>query len=622
MALSRMTFRVTCHLRLTNSGLPTLILLCLLLTGAHKAAADSQNSLYLQGDEHSLNLLPWLQWLRDPEHQLDLQDVQNMEHDFHDTQGRKDINFAYTADRLWLRLTLSSRATIPTDWVLEMQYPSLDHVILYDPQATLSAIQRGGDLVPRNERSIDHLSPAFRIRLEPGETRTLYIQANSQGSLTLDATLWQLESFVISRNNRAMLFSAYLGMLVALGGYNLLLFLRLRESPFGLYVLFLISFTAGAMAINGIGPQFLWPSGNTLSNRILPTGFTLSATFALLFARAFLNTRLTAPHWDRLLLVAAVLAGLASLFTLLVEVRTALQLMSVIGLLTTLLIMICGITCMFKGIPAARIFVLAWGILLASTFVLALRNFGVVPSTFLTVYTVQIGSALELLLLSFGLAARFNAIKRQKEAAQMELLRAMQQHEQQLELRVAERTRELEYANARLEALALEDPLTGLANRTALGNHLQQAMLRTSRRGDLLALLMMDLDGFKPVNDRFGHECGDQVLVEVAGRLRDVARKNDLVARMGGDEFVIVCENIADINAARDLAERILQALQQPMKLGCSDQIRIAASIGISLSDGLQPTASTLLNQADQAMYRSKRDSREPISLFSETPRA
>lgn len=226
MALSRMTFRVTCHLRLTNSGLPTLILLCLLLTGAHKAAADSQNSLYLQGDEHSLNLLPWLQWLRDPEHHLDLQDVQNMEHDFHDTQGRKDINFAYTADRLWLRLTLSSRATIPTDWVLEMQYPSLDHVILYDPQATLSAIQRGGDLVPRNERSIDHLSPAFRIRLEPGETRTLYIQANSQGSLTLDATLWQLESFVISRNNRAMLFSAYLGMLVALGGYNLLLFLR------------------------------------------------------------------------------------------------------------------------------------------------------------------------------------------------------------------------------------------------------------------------------------------------------------------------------------------------------------------------------------------------------------
>ncbi|SFM24545.1 diguanylate cyclase (GGDEF) domain-containing protein [Halopseudomonas yangmingensis] len=617
-----MTTRVPSSQSSQRFCLQLLALLCLLLAGLLPGAQANSQVLQLDASETRISLLPWISYLRDPQGELELQQIIAADDSFRHAGQRSDINFAYTSDHAWLRLNLQSTATQTSRWVLEMQYPSLDRVWLYDPQQGDRPLAVAGDVIPRLQRSMDHLSPAFTLELQPGEQRTLYLRVSSAGSMTLDSVLWSEAEFRYQSNNSYLMLLAYFGMALALGCYNLLLFLVLRQASFGYYVLFVVTLAGAVMAVNGTGPQFIWPNAGEAGNRILPLSFTLAATFALLFARAFLNTRELAPGWDCLLRWAAALGAFASLLTLLLSVRAALQLMSISGLLITLLIMACGIHCMWRGLPAARIFVLAWCILLGGALVLALRNFALIPSNFLSVYAIQIGSALELLLLSLGLAARFNEIERQKEQAQLALLESMQVHEMQLEQGIAERTEALQQANARLEQLALEDPLTGLANRTALGNHLQQAMLRTSRRGDLLALLMMDLDGFKPVNDRLGHDCGDQVLVEVAVRLREVARKNDLVARMGGDEFVIVCENIADINAARDLAERILQALQQPMKLGCSDQIRIAASIGISLSDGLQPTASTLLNQADQAMYRSKRDSREPISLFSETPSA
>jgi predicted signal transduction protein with EAL and GGDEF domain len=158
------------------------------------------------------------------------------------------------------------------------------------------------------------------------------------------------------------------------------------------------------------------------------------------------------------------------------------------------------------------LFALAWMMLLAGAGLLALRNFAIIPSNFLTLYSMQIGSSLEMILLSFALAARFNELKRQREAA-------LQNNERVLEQRVAERTQALEEANQRLSEQAMRDPLTGLANRTALQQHLTQVLSRNQRRQELLAVMLIDLDGFKPINDQYGHGFGDQVLAEVAQRL-------------------------------------------------------------------------------------------------------
>lgn len=161
---------------------------------------------------------------------------------------------------------------------------------------------------------------------------------------------------------------------------------------------------------------------------------------------------------------------------------------------------------------------------------------------------------------------------------------------------------------AALEHQALHDGLTGLPNRLLLHDRLQQAILVAQREARPLALLVMDLDRFKEVNDNFGHQYGDALLQEVARRLRSRLRESDTVARLGGDEFGIVLPGVKDQTDAGMAAAKLLQALAQPYALE-HQALDIAASIGISLYPEHGSDAVTLLRRADVAMYVAKRGS-------------
>ena len=152
---------------------------------------------------------------------------------------------------------------------------------------------------------------------------------------------------------------------------------------------------------------------------------------------------------------------------------------------------------------------------------------------------------------------------------------------------------------------AVRDPLTGLANRTLLVSRIEQAIELGGTRTGRLAVLFLDLDRFKLVNDSLGHAAGDELLVAVGGRLRDAVRRGDLVARFGGDEFVILCEDVEDRAEAAAIAERICRCLVAPFD--CEGKpIHVRASIGIALADGAGATANALLRDADAAMYQVK----------------
>jgi diguanylate cyclase (GGDEF)-like protein len=158
---------------------------------------------------------------------------------------------------------------------------------------------------------------------------------------------------------------------------------------------------------------------------------------------------------------------------------------------------------------------------------------------------------------------------------------------------------------ARLRHLALHDALTGLANRVALADRLDQALARHRRSGDGVGLLFCDLDGFKTVNDRFGHDAGDGVLTEIAGRIVECTRDADTVARYGGDEFVVLVEGVHDRESLEVLARRIADAVVEPVAVG-GTTVRVGASLGIAMAgdDGAEPEV--VLARADAAMYRTK----------------
>jgi diguanylate cyclase (GGDEF)-like protein len=155
--------------------------------------------------------------------------------------------------------------------------------------------------------------------------------------------------------------------------------------------------------------------------------------------------------------------------------------------------------------------------------------------------------------------------------------------------------------------LSLHDTLTGLSNRRFLRENEKHLIAAAKRSGKQIAVLAVDLDDFKAVNDRFGHAAGDEVLAVSAQRMKQQIRESDVVARFGGDEFVIVLGQVDDVEDARDVAGRVVESLCQPIPLAGGETARIGASVGIAICSAGSETLNDLLRQADAALYAAKR---------------
>jgi len=172
-----------------------------------------------------------------------------------------------------------------------------------------------------------------------------------------------------------------------------------------------------------------------------------------------------------------------------------------------------------------------------------------------------------------------------------------------------------------LERQAMHDPLTKLPNRMLLMDRANQAITRLHRSQGVLAMLFVDLDKFKAVNDNLGHDAGDRLLVLVAERLAELMRDSDTIARLGGDEFVILAEEMESEDEAMALAGRVLEALEQPFPLGSAD-VAMLASVGVAVSRGPACDPEAMLREADLAMYKAKGAGGRRLKLFDERLRA
>jgi diguanylate cyclase len=175
---------------------------------------------------------------------------------------------------------------------------------------------------------------------------------------------------------------------------------------------------------------------------------------------------------------------------------------------------------------------------------------------------------------------------------------------------------QLQQANQKLEHVATHDALTGLPNRVLLADRLEQAIAQAERNKGSFALLMVDLDRFKSINDSLGHQAGDELLKEVATRLRSTLRKVDTLARIGGDEFVIILTGIGRPQDAESVISNVLECIRRPMELAALE-VQTSPSIGVSLypHDGTDPA--TLLKHADAAMYHAKKMGRDTFQFFA-----
>ncbi len=169
-----------------------------------------------------------------------------------------------------------------------------------------------------------------------------------------------------------------------------------------------------------------------------------------------------------------------------------------------------------------------------------------------------------------------------------------------------------------MEQQAISDPLTGLANRTALNDFTSSMLKHAKRSGEKAAILALDLDGFKPINDHYGHGAGDEVLVELADRLREEVRETDFVARTGGDEFILVLLHLDDGMGAARFANRLLRAIEVPVRLSSGEDVSVSGSIGISVFPDHTEDLTLLYRKADEALYGAKAAGRNCVMTYDE----
>lgn len=573
-----------------------------------------------------LTLTSYVSVLEDPTGKLTLADVQSTELQNRfkaDQPPGSSLAMGFTRSAFWLRLNLSNSSDMPLQRLLVLENPRVSHVQANIPQADGSyrAINTGSD-VPQSSKVYPNRNFVFPLTLPAHSEQTLYLRVESSIGLLVPLQLWPVKAFHAYERDDYTSKAWYFGIAVAMILFNLMLLLALRDPIYLLYVVF-VSCTAGALAIkNGLAPDWSLFGMPLNANVIYYSGVSLALAALLQFARRMMQFERILPRLDW------VLRGMILLYLLsLIAYAIALPYVSRAGILlnfATAVILLAGAgVAAFKRQRSAFFFLAAFALLMLGGAMTSLRAMGIVPTNLFTVDGLQLGSAMEMLVLAFALADRFNVMRREKARVQEELIRTQQQlvdnlrsSEHELELRVAERTDELRELNNQLEAMSLTDALTGIANRRRFDQVLAQEWGHARRSGESLALAVVDVDWFKSYNDRYGHPAGDACLREIAQALATtVNRSTDLVARYGGEEFVFLAP-MTDLAGVRGMANKLLQAVEAlalPHEL--SPLGRVSVSIGIAAAaPGQEASADTLVAKADASLYEAKKQGRNQVA--------
>lgn len=329
------------------------------------------------------------------------------------------LNAGYSRSVFWLRLDLEYRpqqAHEARNWLLELAYPPLDHLELYlpDRDGKYRLVQRTGDALPFDSRQIKQNNYLFELRLEPAQPQRLYLRLESQGSIQAPLTLWAPNAYLEEQPGRIYVLGIIYGVLLVMLVYNLFIFLSVRDTSYLYYILYIASFGLYQVSVNGAGIQYFWPDSPWWANAATPFLIGSAALFGCQFARSFLHTGEHSPWVDRLLLVMMAAGAGVMILALSVSYATALRLATYLALTFTVVIFGAGVLAWLRGMRVARYFIFAWSAFLLGGVVNTLMVLGYLPNVFITMYASQIGSALEVGLLSLALADRINAMKEER----------------------------------------------------------------------------------------------------------------------------------------------------------------------------------------------------------------
>ncbi|WP_371922942.1 diguanylate cyclase domain-containing protein [Pseudomonas sp. 2FG] len=602
------------------------ILLCLAGIGGWASAAP----IVLERASSGLSLNAQIELLEDSGGQLTIDDMTDpaVQQRFQPAAGRTSVG--QSRHPWWIKLQLARASDAPRDWWLAVGAVTLLDLRVYLPDDRSGWTQRqaGERVAHAAGRDHDYRRMLFRLPELGEQPLTLYLRSYDPAGNSFPLNIWQLSDLERQATHENLALGLIYGVILALLLYNLFILLALRDRAYLWYVLATTGGLVFILSMTGHGFQYLWPDAAVpvwLDRITLPS---LWGLFVTRFTQELLYTKRGLPWAHRLLGAGCALYLVALLINALGLRAEAALLIALIPIATVPTALISASIRWYQGFFPARLYLFGYGSILTSTVILLLRAAGIIQPGNFTAYLFPLAVAAESILFSFALAYRIQMLKQEKAAA-LELadrektarLTQMQTSADELQTAVALRTAELAAANLNLcereQALqhaAFHDPLTDLPNRRYLIERVEVALADAQRRAETAALMLIDLDHFKPINDNHGHDAGDLMLRTIAQRLSQHVRSNDMVARLGGDEFAVLIGGPEAEQHAREIAERLLAELAQPVLYGAL-QLVVTISIGVALYPRHGEQFTSLYKAADGALYRAKARGRSGFAL-------
>ena len=578
-------------------------------------------SVTLTDASSGMPLNAYIELLEDTDGSLTIDDLAAPEQQsrFHPANGRASVG--QSLNPWWIKLTLQRDMRAPARWVLEVGSVTQLDLQLYQPNGQGGwQLRQSGERVPFRE-SRDHPYRRMVFDLPPlGEQpTTFYLRAFDPAGNSFPLRIWQLDELtqLAARENLAL--GAIYGVVFALLLYNLFILISLRDKAYFWYVLTTAFALVFIISMTGHGAQYLWPNSpvpSWLDRITLPS---LWGLFACRFTQTLLQTKLYVRWAHHLLSMACVIYIVAIVLNLSGQRYLAAWAIALLSLTSIPAALGSAVVRWRQGFFPAQLYLYGYGLVLGSVGILLLRTTGVLQPAEWNAYVFPLAVAAESILFSFALAYRIQILKQERAVALQQAdrektarLAQLQASADELQAAVTARTAELAATNEQLrererelQHAAFHDPLTELPNRRYLVERCESALGHAERHKESVALLLIDLDHFKPINDRFGHAAGDLMLQVIAKRLREHVRAGDAVSRLGGDEFaVLICGSDAE-SQAREIAERLLAELSAPVHFG-AERLRVTISIGAAIYPRHARNFTGLYKIADQTLYRVK----------------
>lgn len=395
-----------------------------------------------------------LEILEDPKGDLTISDVISKDFSHNFIQSSIPIpNYGFSTSAYWVRFQLVNPYMQSYSLFLESSWSHHDLINFYVFDGGEKTVEKkGGDLFPYNQREIKHRNIIFPLDIEPNTHLTIYLRFKSEASMLIPLTLWEPTEFYQHTNTSNYFLGLYYGALLIMILYNLFIFFAVKEKKYYLYYVFFISsLLLIQISLDGFGYEYLWSSYPIWANKCVNVFILIGVLWGILFCQKFLKTKIHVPRIDKILSFFVLATLLCVLLIFFIKVSIAGKFASCVGVLFSVILSVTGFICLLKGVREARYFFSASLFLFAGMITVALGYGGLLERNFITTFAMHIGTTVQALLLSFGLADLINTLQKDHLLAHKANLQMEKQFSEKLKKEIKVKTLDLNQQKIKLE---------------------------------------------------------------------------------------------------------------------------------------------------------------------------